>query len=105
MSNKDGLDVSWFHDTEQREHSPTKDFSAAEIARRPWKAFWPPRSEDNVNIWLRCKSPEVISWRFDPDRPFDQPWRYWLRRLPMKNEEGNLQQKLNWIDENEGKCL
>jgi hypothetical protein len=43
MSSKDGPDVSWFYDAEQREHSPTKDFSVAEIARRPWKAFWPPR--------------------------------------------------------------
>jgi hypothetical protein len=71
MSSKDGPDVSWFYDAEQREHSPTKDFSAAEIARRPWKAFWPPRSEENFNIWLRSEFPEVLSWRFDPDQPFD----------------------------------
>jgi hypothetical protein len=92
MSSKDGFDVSWFYDAEQREHSSTKDFSAAEIARRPWKALWPPRSEDIFNIWLRCEFPEVLSWRFDPDQPFDQPWRYWLRSLLMRQEENLLQE-------------
>jgi hypothetical protein len=102
MSSKDGLDISLFYDSEQRQHSPTKDFSAAEIARRPWKAFWPPRSEESFNIWLRCEFPEVLSWRFDPDLPFDQPWRYWLRSLLMKNEEGNPQQELISENGNQG---
>lgn len=96
MASKDGPDLSKFYDSEQREHSSTQDFSAAEIARRPWKAFWPPRSEESFNIWLRSEFPEVLSWRFDPDQPFDQPWRDWLRSILMKDEDGSCQRKYSW---------
>jgi hypothetical protein len=93
MSCKDSYDLSWFYDSEQREHLSNKDFSAAEITRRPWKAFWPPRSEDQFDIWLRSEFPEVLSWHFDPDQPFDQPWRDWLRSLLMKDELGSCRKK------------
>jgi hypothetical protein len=101
MASKDGLDLSWFYDAEQREHSSTQDFSATEIARRPWKAFWPPRSEENFNIWLRSEFPEVLSWHFDPDQPFDQPWRDWLRSL-MMNEEGCFRHESDCDNETQG---
>jgi hypothetical protein len=101
MASKDGLNLSWFYDAEQREHSSAQDFSAAEIARRPWKAFWPPRTEENFIVWLRSECPEVLSWRFDPDQPFDQPWRHWLRSL-MMNEEGCFRHELNCDNENQG---
>jgi len=101
MSIKDGLDVSWFYDAEQGDHSPADDFSAAEIARRPWKAFWPPRSEESLSIWRRSEFPEVLSWRFDPCKPFDQPWRYWLIHLALK-DEGNFQQGACWTTQNQG---
>ena len=105
MASKDGLNLSWFYDAEQRENSSTQDFSAAEIARRPWKAFWPPRSEENFNIWLRSEFPEVLSWRFDPDQPFDQPWRDWLRSILMKDEEGSCLRKYSWKNGNQGTVL
>ena len=96
MASKDELDLSKFYDSEQREHSSPQDFSAAEIGRRPWKAFWPPRSEESFNIWLRSEFPEVLSWSFDPDQPFDQPWRDWLRSILMKDEDGSCQRKYSW---------
>jgi hypothetical protein len=102
MSSEHGVDFSWFYDPEQREHSSTKDFSTAEVARRPWKAFWPPRSEDALNIWLGCEYPEVLSWRFNPNDPFDQPWRYWLRSLQIMDEEDEIQEELRRGNENSG---
>jgi hypothetical protein len=105
MSSKDRPDLSWFYDSEQHDHSSTKDFSPTEIARRPWKAFWPPRSEDNFNFWLRSEFPEVLSWQFDPDRPFDQPWRNWLRSLLMKVEAGSCRKKFTSEIANQGISL
>ncbi len=106
MSSRDGLHLSPFLDSEQREHSPAKDFSAAELARRPWKAFWPPRSEETFSIWLRSEFPEVLSWRFDPDLPFDQPWREWLKSVMTQNEkEVSLKQDLSCKIGNQGTFL
>jgi hypothetical protein len=94
MSSKNSLDLSWFYDSEEHGHSSNKDFSPTEISRRPWKAFWPPRSGDYINVWLRSEFPEVLSWQFDPEQPFDQPWRNWLRSLLMKVEAGSCRKKV-----------
>ncbi|KIW17802.1 hypothetical protein PV08_04997 [Exophiala spinifera] len=93
MSSQSGLDLGWFYDSEEQKHSSVKDFSSTEITRRPWKAFWPPRSGDNFDFWMRSEFPEVLSWQFDPDRPFDQPWRDWLRSLLMKVEAGSCRKR------------
>lgn len=90
MASRSGVDFLWFYDSEEREHSPVKDVSTEEIARRPWKAFWPPRSKGNFDSWLASEYPEVLSWRFNPDKPFDQPWRFWLRSLQIIDEEDGL---------------
>lgn len=87
MASRPGVDFLWFYDSEEREHSPVKDVSTEEIARRPWKAFWPPRSRGNFDNWLSSEYPEVLSWRFDSDKPFDQPWRIWLRTIQIIDEE------------------
>lgn len=105
MSDKNSLDLSWFYDSEQYDHSAIKDFSPTEIVRRPWKAFWPPRSEDNFNFWLRSEFPEVLSWQFDPSRPFDQPWRDWLRSLLVKVEAGSCRKKFTSETVNQGTSL
>ena len=96
MASKVGIYGGEFYDTEQREQSSSQNFSAEEIVRRPWKAFWPPRTEVTFKIWLRSEFPEVLSWRFDADKPFDQPWRDWLRSILMKDEEGSCQRKYSW---------
>lgn len=90
MASRPGVDFLWFYDSEEREHSPVKDVSNEEIARRPWKAFWPPRSRGDFDNWLSSEYPEVLSWRFDADKPFDQPWRIWLRSIQIIDEEDGL---------------
>jgi hypothetical protein len=94
MLGQDELNFSWFYDSEERGHSPAKEFSIAEIARRPWKAFWPPQSEAHLDVWRCSEFPEVLSWRFDPEQPFDQPWRHWLQNLQIMDVEDDLQQEL-----------
>lgn len=105
MANNDGPHFARFYDAEQREYLSANDFSAAEIARRPWKAFWPPRSDEGLHIWRHCEFPEVLSWRFDVEQPFDQPWRTWLQSLLMKDEEGSCRKKYAWVNPEQGRVI
>ncbi|KAF2724186.1 hypothetical protein K431DRAFT_154192 [Polychaeton citri CBS 116435] len=84
--------ASWFYDTENGEYQSDGDFSNAELTRRPWKAFWPPKSEDTFGTWLRCEHPEVLSWRFSYNRPFDQPWRLWRKSPTFEDENKTARQ-------------
>ena len=54
---------------------------------QPWKAFWPPNGAGDPELWSNSEFPEVVSWRFDANRPFDRPWRKWTRTARAKKEE------------------
>ena len=90
----DKLDFSWFLDAEQDGPSSSTDLSTKELLRRPWRAYWPPRSEDDLRTWLRCEYSEVLTWRFNSNNPFDRPWRHWARTVLSKKEEKDIQQEL-----------
>lgn len=71
---------------------PTLDPSTGNLTteqpiRQPWKAFWPPKGADDSEIWRSSEFPEVVSWRFDANRPFDRPWRTWTRTVRARKEE------------------
>jgi len=61
--------------------------TAEQPTRQPWKAFWPPNGAGDPEIWRSSEFPEVLSWRFDVNRPFDRPWRRWTRTARTKKEE------------------
>lgn len=102
MSISNTLEFSWFRDAERNKPSCTTDLSKAELVRRPWRAHWPPRSANDRSVWLRCEFPQVLSWRFDPDKPFDRPWRYWARTVLAKQEEEDIQKELRSLLEEQG---
>ena len=39
-----------------------------------------------VDIWHKSEFPEVTDWNFDPQCPFDRPWRTWTRSALAKSE-------------------
>lgn len=45
--------------------------------RRPWMDYWPPSPGDALHNWLKAECPAALSWRWNPDRPFDRPWQQW----------------------------
>ncbi|XP_014554917.1 hypothetical protein COCVIDRAFT_28091 [Bipolaris victoriae FI3] len=45
--------------------------------RRPWMDYWPPSPGDTLHDWLKAECPAVLSWRWNPDKPFDRPWQKW----------------------------
>lgn len=47
--------------------------------QRPWTAFWPPRVGEPLYNWLSSECPEALTWRFNPERPFDRPWQRWTK--------------------------
>lgn len=53
---------------------------------RPWKAYWPPQCGNKLYSWLCSEYPEVLTYQFHPDRPFDRPWRTWTRSARAKQE-------------------
>lgn len=56
------------------EHGPE-----AEAMVRPWMSYWPPESGSELHALLQQDVPEVLSWRFNPKKPFDRPWQTWTR--------------------------
>lgn len=51
---------------------------------RPWTHYWPPTPGDALHSWLLAECPAALSWRWNPDQPFDRPWQKWsqeARRL------------------------
>jgi hypothetical protein len=63
------------------------DWTTTEPKLQPWKEFWPPDRIEDPTIWQKSEFPEVASWKFDPDRPFDRPWRQWTRTSRAKTEK------------------
>ncbi|MCJ1310480.1 hypothetical protein MMC25_004144 [Agyrium rufum] len=53
---------------------------------RPWKKYWPPTKEDDLQRWRKTDTPEFLQWRFDPTNPFDRPWRSYVRTKAAKKE-------------------
>ncbi|KAF5854077.1 hypothetical protein GGP41_006846 [Bipolaris sorokiniana] len=53
------------------EHAPLRGI------RRPWMDYWPPSPGDALHDWLKTECPAVLSWRWNPDQPFDRPWQKW----------------------------
>lgn len=66
-----------------------KRFEGGEVTdkrQRPWRSFWPPHEEMKSSEWSKSEFPEISSWQFDPDRPFERPWREWTRTSRAKYE-------------------
>ena len=77
-------------DREPNEHGNSPESITTTSLRQPWRAYWPPRSSNVLNIWSHSEYPEVLSWRFDNSQPFDRPWRIWTKSVRAKNEEGTV---------------
>ncbi|KAH7348497.1 hypothetical protein BKA65DRAFT_500723 [Rhexocercosporidium sp. MPI-PUGE-AT-0058] len=43
--------------------------------------------------WSRSEFPEVVSWRFDRNRPFDRSWRKWSRSARVMEEKASTTSK------------
>lgn len=41
---------------------------------QPWRHYWPPIPGTDLYKWYREKHSWVLTWRFDPNNPFDRPW-------------------------------
>jgi hypothetical protein len=65
----------------------TNNHTAEPPICQPWKAFWPPKGAGDPGVWRSSEFPEVVSWRFDANRPFDRPWRKWTRTERARKEE------------------
>ena len=83
----DTLDTFWFLDSEPKRKASRAISPSVELVQRPWQAYWPPKSKGDLHAWLCSEYPQVLSWRFDPDRPFDRPWRKWTRSARARKEE------------------
>jgi hypothetical protein len=66
--------------------------------RQPWKAFWPPGEVGDTDRWHDSEFPEVLSWKFDANLPFDRPWRQWTRTSLAKQEETILPVKFQSVE-------
>lgn len=70
---------------------PRLDLFQDEVTRdekrlRPWKSVWPPDGHEALSPWQQSEFPEVSSWKFDSEYPFDRPWRTWTRTSQAKSE-------------------
>lgn len=81
-----GSDSAWFFDPECVSALGGGDSPCSQPLRQPWRDFWPPKSGTELHLWLQSEYPEVLSWRFDPTRPFDRPWRTWTSSARAKRE-------------------
>jgi hypothetical protein len=70
----------------------------SETRLQPWKAFWPLTGDVNSGAWVSSEFPEVASWKFDPKRPFDRPWRMWTRTALAKTEKCPIQLEMQQRD-------
>lgn len=41
---------------------------------QPWRRYWPPVPGTDLYQWYRENHAWLLTWRFDPDNPFDRPW-------------------------------
>lgn len=60
---------------------------------QPWKCFWPPAHGSNAYRKLEDEHPDVLTCRFDINRPFNRPWRLWTG--PALLEGGGCSLDLN----------
>lgn len=60
------------------EHGPEK-----QALVRPWQSYWPPEEGSELHDLLKQKVPEVLTWRFDPKKPFDRPWQAWAKQAVL----------------------
>ncbi|KAB8259465.1 hypothetical protein BDV32DRAFT_150346 [Aspergillus pseudonomiae] len=51
---------------------------------RPWTRHWPPQPGSPLYHWLQEELPQVLTYEFDPERLFNQPWKAWIRQLIQK---------------------
>jgi hypothetical protein len=73
--------------------------------RQPWTAFWPVKGTGEAMVmWHHSEFPEVVSWQFDANRPFDRPWRKWTRTLKAKKETASLQLPLSGMEADQGRA-
>lgn len=63
------------------------DKNIVESRWQPWKVVWPLKGHAWENLWSQSEYPEVTSWSFDAQRPFDRPWRTWTRSALAKSEK------------------
>ena len=71
--------ITWYLDSKASVEATNGDDSEGRVQYQPWRAYWPPKCEKTIQTWLHSEFPEVLSWIFDRDLPFDRPWRTWTR--------------------------
>ncbi|PMD40612.1 hypothetical protein L207DRAFT_582798 [Hyaloscypha variabilis F] len=71
--------ITWYLDLEASVEEAEDVAIETRPQYQPWRAYWPPKCERMMQIWLQSEFPEVLSWRFDRHLPFDRPWRTWTR--------------------------
>ncbi len=69
----------WHLDTDTNVKGAKDEATETRVLHQPWQAYWPPRCDKTMEIWLHSEFPQVLSWRFDHHQPFDRPWRGWTR--------------------------
>ncbi|KAI3338105.1 hypothetical protein F4824DRAFT_509716 [Ustulina deusta] len=62
---------------------PDEHGSRHQALLRPWKAYWPPEEGGELHRLLDQTCPEVLTWRFRSDRPFDKPWQKWSKQAML----------------------
>jgi hypothetical protein len=79
-------DTMWYHNREASVEDAKDEPTETRVLHQPWRSYWPPKCEKIIEMWLHSEYPEVMSWRFDPHRPFDRPWRNWTRSARASEE-------------------
>jgi len=92
------------------EHKERHEQEAKDVAKeptnahQPWRVYWPPVCHRTRGLWHRSEFPEVLSWRFDPDKPFDRPWRTWTKFTDRSEEQAAISSCLSQ-ETGKSKCL
>jgi hypothetical protein len=85
-------DAYWAFETKpDRGHGKdevTDDTTGTRYLYQPWREHWPPAPGSHLHHQLKSEFPDVISWRFDPAKPFDRPWPSW-RKQAQVNEQNS----------------
>lgn len=71
--------IIWHLEADTNVKGAKEEATETRVLRQPWRAYWPPRCDKTMEIWLHSEFPQVVSWRFDHHQPFDRPWRSWTR--------------------------
>ncbi|KAI1319335.1 hypothetical protein F5Y16DRAFT_103064 [Xylariaceae sp. FL0255] len=53
---------------------------------RPWRTNWPPEEGSDLHRLLEQSCPEVLTWRFCPDKPFNRPWHEWSKQAALSGK-------------------